>query len=102
MRKLSVPERFAATFQIGHLRSTQIGFNVQHMATSFAEIIDLWPSIEEFASDVGVPFHTARNWRARGSIPAYRWAAIIDSGRRRKIKVTSEQLTRIAAQSEVA
>ena len=72
------------------------------MATSFAEIIDLWPSVADFAADVGVPFHTARNWRARGSIPAHRWAAVIDSGRRRKILVTPEQLTLIAAQSEVA
>jgi hypothetical protein len=67
------------------------------MPHSFSDLIDLWPSVEDFASDIGVPFHTARNWRARNSIPAYRWAAVVAAAKKRHLSVSADLLTRMAA-----
>lgn len=67
------------------------------MPESFSEVIDLWPSVEDFASDIGVPFHTAKNWRARNSIPAHRWMQVLRAAKKRRLPINAELLTRVAA-----
>lgn len=52
------------------------------------DIIGLWPSIAEFARDLGLssPFVTAYAWHRRGSIPHEYWSAVITSAKDRKFK----------------
>lgn len=66
--------------------------------TSFAEIIELWPSAVEYARDVAVKDVTARAFKARG-IPAEYWVDTVEAARRRGFgQVTLDLLARLAAQ----
>jgi hypothetical protein len=56
------------------------------------EIIELWPSARELASDLGKNYETVRKWRFRNNIPADYWMPIIDAGKKRRIRVTLESL----------
>lgn len=57
------------------------------------DIINLWPSLRDFANDIGVAYGTAKAMRRRGSIPAKYWAAMIDHASTRKISgVTHKKL----------
>ena len=40
-------------------------------------IIDKWPSLAEFASDIDAAYGTAKAMRRRGSIPAWYWETIV-------------------------
>ncbi|WP_439273569.1 hypothetical protein [Pseudochrobactrum sp. HB0163] len=42
-----------------------------------SEIIDLWPSLAEFARDLCIPYGTAKAMRRRDSIPAQYWNAVV-------------------------
>jgi len=62
-------------------------------------IISKWPSIAEFAADIGVPENTAKQMRTRNSINGRYWLAMISGAKRRKISgVTIEALTEGAKQ----
>lgn len=69
------------------------------MPATFPEVIDLWPSINEFAAEMGVHINTVRNWHTRGRIPAKYWTGIIECAKRREIRITPSLLTQIAASS---
>lgn len=62
------------------------------------EIIDLWPSIEAFADDVGAKVATARKWRQRGRIPSEYWVKTEQAASERKIV----NVTLLAIATEVA
>jgi hypothetical protein len=65
---------------------------------SFSEIIDRWPSVAEFAADLGVPANHARTMKARNSIPAERWIAVTQAAQTRGIDgITLESLAMLAA-----
>ena len=65
---------------------------------TFAAIIELWPTIAEFAVDVGVPYERAKMWRARNSIRAEHFEAIIKAAKARGFHgVTAETLTEAAS-----
>ncbi len=49
-----------------------------------AFIIDLWPSLADFAQDLAIPYGTAKAMRRRGSIPAQYWN-IVDRANARSI-----------------
>lgn len=53
---------------------------------SFREVIGLWPSLGEFAQDIGVVENTAKLMRFRDSIHSKYWVKIVDSAKTRKIK----------------
>lgn len=58
-----------------------------------ADIINLWPSLAEFAADLSVAYGTAKAMRRRKSIPATYWPAIIKAAADREIAgVTLEAL----------
>jgi len=59
---------------------------------SHTQIIDLWPSLSDFAADLRVPYGTAKAMRRRGSIPASYWAAVVARAQDRKLRVTLEAL----------
>jgi hypothetical protein len=61
-------------------------------------IFDAWPSLAEFARDVGVRYGTAAAWKYRGSIPGEQWMAIIRAAHRRGLSgITADQLVRLHA-----
>lgn len=70
---------------------------------SFREIIAAWPSRAEMASDAGVPHYgVVKQWHLRDSIPAARWAALVDAARARNIPGISLELFAALAKRQVA
>jgi len=63
---------------------------------TFSAIISQWPSIRDFGEDLDISENHASVWRYRDSIPADRWADLIDAAQRRGIKLALEDLARIA------
>ncbi|TKT80013.1 hypothetical protein XW59_006535 [Aquamicrobium sp. LC103] len=62
---------------------------------SISALIDTWPTIAEFASEVGCGYEAARQMRRRESIAPEHWAAVVVSCERREIEgVTFEWLAR--------
>lgn len=65
-----------------------------------AEILGLWPSLNDVANDVGARIVAVRKWRARNNIPAEYWLPLVQAAHRRNIRgVTLEILARIAARA---
>lgn len=65
---------------------------------TISDIIGLWKTAEAFARDVGVTGLVARSWKYRESIPANKWADVVDAAERAgKPGVTLDVLARIAA-----
>lgn len=69
-----------------------------------AEIIKKWPTLSDFADDLGVQYGTAKAMRRRGSIPPEHWLTVISKACDREIEgVTLEVLaTAVAKQPEAA
>lgn len=55
------------------------------MITSFRDAIARWPSISDFAEDIGVSENTAKQMRTRNSIPAPYWLNAASAAKRREI-----------------
>ena len=56
-------------------------------------IIDKWPSLAEFASDIGARYGTAKAMRRRQSIPAKYWGLVVSKADERGIEgITFEAL----------
>ena len=50
---------------------------------SHRDIINLWPSLKDYAADIGADYGTAKKHRQRNSIPdGYRVAAVLGAQRR--------------------
>jgi len=60
--------------------------------TSFRSIIDLWPSLQAFADDLGVKYVTAQLMRHRDSIASKHWRQTVTSAHRRKIPGVSLEI----------
>lgn len=48
-------------------------------------IIDIWPSLADFASDLSIPYGTAKAMRRRNSIPAHYWNAVVTGALKRSL-----------------
>lgn len=48
-------------------------------------IIEAWPSLTDFAEDIGVSYNTAKHIRRRGRIPADYWTRLVEASKRRGI-----------------
>lgn len=82
----------------GALQSADTG-RILCLMDTFSDIIMRWPSLREFAEDLGVPYVTAQVMKHRDSIAAEHWAAVVDGAKSRKIAgVTLELLARIKAE----
>lgn len=69
----------------------------------FADLIGRWPSITDFAADIGVAAGTARQMKHRDSIDGVYWQAMVEGAARRDIAgVTLETLAMIAAEKRAA
>lgn len=55
------------------------------MSMAHALIINLWPTIADFASDIGVGYEAAKAMRRRGSIPPGYWVRTVEAAERRGI-----------------
>lgn len=51
-----------------------------------SDIINEWPSLSDFAEDLGVQYGTAKAMRRRNSIPPEYWMTVVNAARKRKIK----------------
>lgn len=67
---------------------------------TFTSIIDRWPSLQDYADDIGVQYVTAQLMRHRNSIASKHWKAVVGGAEKRQIEgVTLEALAEIAALS---
>ena len=70
---------------------------------TIADLMGLWPSVSEFARDIGVQPTHAHVMKVRGSIPSARWAAVVEAAKTRGIPgVTFEKLAELAARRKAA
>lgn len=69
-----------------------------------ADIINLWPSLSDFAEDLGIQYGTAKAMRRRGAIPSEYWLTATTAAEARNIVgVTLEALaSAVARQPETA
>ena len=65
-------------------------------ASSFTDVIGLWPTIVAFAADMQVEYDTARKWKDRNHVPSSYWFNLLRAARRRKIKIDAADLVIIA------
>lgn len=67
--------------------------SMSNAPTSISDLINKWPTIGEFADDVGCGYEAARQMRLRESINPKHWISVVSASQRRKIKgVTFEWL----------
>jgi len=67
------------------------------------DIINLWPSLSEFADDLSVAYGTAKAMRRRASIPPVYWPIVIRKAEERGIAgVTLEALVAAVAAETAA
>lgn len=69
--------------------------------TSFRSIIELWPSRDAMAADIGAKAPAISKWWQRDSIPAEWWSAVLGTPKAADSGVTADLLTALAAR-EVA
>lgn len=70
--------------------------------TTFRDIINQWPSLADFAADIGVEENTAKQMRTRNSVNARYWIPMVSAARRRRIKVTMDVLAAAYSRDEVS
>lgn len=70
--------------------------------TAFRELIELWPSREGMASDIGVAAWVVQKWWERRTIPAKWWAAVLATERAGHAGVTAQMMTDWASRVPVA
>jgi hypothetical protein len=66
---------------------------------NFRELIDCWPSLREFATDLDVSPNTAAGWYRRYSVPAKYWDTVLSCAADRDIDVSPEDLIRLASKA---
>jgi hypothetical protein len=68
-----------------------------------SDILKAWPSLAEFARDLGVPYQTAAAWKVRESIARKYWLAIVDAAQRRgHFEITTDLLARLHARGSIS
>ena len=66
------------------------------------DIINLWPSLSDFAADMAIEYGTAKAMRRRGSIPPKYWPVIVSKAAERSINGVTADALMFGASSEVA
>ena len=69
---------------------------------SHTPIIEKWPSLSDFAADLGVAYGTAKAMRRRGSIPADRWVEVVEKAKARQIEGVSLEILALAKAERAA
>ena len=70
------------------------------MAKSFTEIVELWPSADAMAVELGAKVETVRKWRQRDSIPAEWWLLVVRGARRHGHDLSVDALATLAARKQ--
>lgn len=69
----------------------------------YADVIDRWESVTQFAGDIGVGPKHAHAMRARDSIPPLYWPRVIEAATKRgKDDITYELLAQLASAPQPA
>jgi hypothetical protein len=67
------------------------------------DLIDKWPSVADFARDLGVKYQTARFMKKRNSIHPRYWSKVLQAAKDRRIRgVTLEALASSVPAAECA
>tara|TARA_R110000824_G_scaffold393340_1_gene592451 strand:- start:201 stop:416 length:216 start_codon:yes stop_codon:yes gene_type:complete len=69
---------------------------------SYKEIIEQWPSAQEFGTDVGVTGSLARVWKSRNTLPPRHWNLVVEKGQARGIDISLDLLAELAERREAA
>ena len=67
--------------------------------SSFRALIELWPSREGLAADIGAKPAAVSKWHQRDSVPAEWWAPILSTETAIKSRVRPETLIDLAARA---
>lgn len=59
---------------------------------SYQEVIGLWPSPAELASDAGKTAESVRKWKERDWIPPSAWPDVVEAAEKRKYPVNLQLL----------
>lgn len=65
------------------------------------KILEIWPSLAEFARDLSLPYTTVASWRARG-IPARRARQISEAAARRGETLSVEDVLTLSSALEAS
>lgn len=60
--------------------------------TTFLDIIELWPSVSDFAADIGIEESHARTIKVRNSISPTHWPKLVEAAAARNIPITHAAL----------
>lgn len=66
------------------------------------DIIEKWPTVGEFAADIGVSENTARAMKRRNSIRGIYWHDIVAAAKRRGFEGVTHETLACAATAKVA
>jgi hypothetical protein len=66
---------------------------------SFRKLIELWPSRERMAADIGAKSSAVSKWWQRDSVPAEWWAPILSTDVAIKSRLRPEALIDLAART---
>lgn len=68
---------------------------------SFQSVIELWPSREAMASDIGAGASAVSKWWQRDSVPAEWWSAVLATEVAAGAGLNAEVLTTLAAREPI-
>lgn len=65
----------------------------KRLPRTVAELIELWPSAEQFSDDLGLKYRShGRLMKVRGSIPRNRWDSVVQAATSRGIDGVTHRL----------
>ena len=66
---------------------------------TYQDLIAIWPTVADFARDIGVGYQTARKMRDRNSVGSKYWKTVIQAACARGVYLTAEDLLRMSRTS---
>lgn len=86
------------TFRLTNHRYKKYRMVMSLIYDSHRTVIDAWPRLSDFATDIGVAYGSAKAMRRRNRIPLEHIHAVVEAARQRSIDgVTAELLVKLAA-----
>jgi hypothetical protein len=67
---------------------------------SYSEVIGLWPSLAELASDTGKTEEAVRKWKERKKIPSSNWPEVAEAAAKRNFPVDLQLLASLRKQKQ--
>jgi hypothetical protein len=69
------------------------------MLASFRTVIELWPTADAMAAEIGAGTAAVRKWSQRDRIPAEWWNAVLATPRVKQARITAEIMAKLAARA---